>query len=445
MKYRALDVYLGQGRERRLVGQLFQYGEGGNAITRLVPERSYWALDNMPVLSQFAVQATPEDRLKFIQEAAVQPFFNGEGEELPPWFRNLLPEGPLRLHLESIGDLAKGDDFGLLSLCGTDLPGAVYVEPASLDLANVASIVTQNNDALEMSVTPLPVPEATSLSGVQPKLSLVLSGGRYVARTKNVEGVHIIAKLPTVQFALLPQVEDLSLRMAGEAGVDVCEAVLAPLAEIHADQPFVIGEETHFLAVRRFDREGQRHIHCEDFAQVLNIPPDRKYDHPRANYSTMLRALLATPWLGLPAVEEFIRRLVVNDLLGNFDFHVKNVGLIYRDGRTAQLSPAYDVVAYAALIRGKGHGLRFTPDGPRHQRIAVGFERALANAVPGLAEAKISSVVRDTVKKAYNAWPDMISESALLNEQKNRLREHFDSTPAIQSLRKRAAKTAGKT
>lgn len=109
--------------------------------------------------------------------------------------------------------LDKGDDFGLLSVCGTDLPGAVYVQQAPLDNKSVADVVTQGNDALEMTVTPVPLPEATSLSGVQPKLSLVQAGGRYVARTKDAKGVHIIAKLPTVEYPLLPQTEELSMRM----------------------------------------------------------------------------------------------------------------------------------------------------------------------------------------------------------------------------------------
>lgn len=440
MKYRALDVFLGQGIERRYIGQLFQYGEGATAMTRLVPDKTFWTAENMPVFSQFAVMDTEDERIKFVMEAAQQPFFNGDGETLPPFFQNMLPEGPLRLHLEGIGGLPKGDHFGLLSMCGTDLPGAVYVQPATYTPESIARVVTQNNDALEMTVTPLPVPEATSLSGVQPKLSLVRSGGRYVQRTKDSNGVHIIAKLPTVQFPLLPQVEELSMRLASEAGVTVCEATLAPVSDIHADQPFVLGQETHFLAVKRFDREGGKHIHCEDFAQVLNVPPDRKYEHPNANYAAIALVLLTTPGLGMPAVEEMIRRLVVNDLLGNYDGHCKNYGLLYADAHQAALSPAYDVVAYAAYLRGKGHGLPFTPNGPKHQRISPATVRDLANAVPGLAEPKIASIVRTTVKMAYTAWPDMIEASTLLAEQKRRLLEHFHATPAIAGLHKRADK-----
>lgn len=48
MRYRALDVYLGP--KKRLVGRLFQYGTGSGAITRLIPDKRFWADDNAPVL-----------------------------------------------------------------------------------------------------------------------------------------------------------------------------------------------------------------------------------------------------------------------------------------------------------------------------------------------------------------------------------------------------------
>jgi len=438
MRYRALDVFIGPGRRR--VGVLFQYGAGRNAITRLVPERTYWMDDTAPILSRNAWVSDRDRRAVFLSEYAMQPFFNGDGEALPNFFQNMLPEGPLRRHLEEIGGLDKGDHMGLLSLCGTDLPGAVYVSPASTDRDSMARIVTQHNDALEMSVSPMPMPEATSLSGVQPKLSLVRDGGRYVARTKNSKGVHIIAKLPTVEYPLLPQVEELSMRLAAAAGVNVCEVELAPLEQIHADLPYTLGDGRHFLAVRRFDREKTKHMHCEDFAQILGVPPDQKYTHPYAAYSLMLATLISEPKLGQDAAFEMLRRITVNDLLGNFDGHLKNFGLLYRDGRTPELSPAYDVVAYSAYMHGRGHALRFTPGGSKHARITPSVVREICNALPGLSELKASAIIKETVRLAYDSWPDMISESQLLPEQKTRLMSHFTATPAVASLIKRAAR-----
>ena len=440
MQYRALNVYLGP--RKRLVGLLFQYGAGPNAITRLKPDMGFWGDAGAPLLSLNARVQDAQERAVFLAEFASQPFFNGEGDKLPSFFANLLPEGPLRRHLEQIGKLDPGDDFGLLSVCGTDLPGAVYVDKAPLDPKSVAQIVTQGNDALEVTVTPTALPEATSLSGVQPKLSLVQSSsGRYVARTKDAKGVHIIAKLPTVDFPLLPQVEELSMRMAEQAGVDVCKVALAPLMSIEADQPYTLGEGTQFLAVRRFDRAGTKHIHCEDFAQILGVPPQLKYTHPLASYANILSILVHTPGLGLDAAHEMLRRIVVNDLLGNFDGHLKNYGLIYRDGITPELSPAYDVVAYASYNPGSGHGLRFTDDSTKRARVSPQIVRKLCNAVPGLLEPQVNALIRDTVRKAYDAWPDLIAQSTLLDKQKSKLLAHFMGSPAVQSLHKRLQKS----
>ena len=66
--------------------------------------------------------------------------------------------------------------------------------------------------------------------------------------------------------------------------------------------------------------------------------------------------------------------------------------------------------------------------------------REICNALPGLSELKASAIIKETVRLAYDSWPDMISESQLLPEQKIRLMSHFTATPAIASLIKRAAR-----
>ena len=248
MNVLALDIYVGSLR----AGLLFQYGTGSTALTRFIPDPSFWSRPDAPVLSWAATDDDPQRHEIFWRSYVSTPFFNAEGGRLPAFFQNLLPEGPLRRHLEELRGCGPRDHFDLLAACGTDLPGNVYAYPAHLDADALAAVVTQHNDALEMSVTADPLPEATSLSGVQPKLALVAQHGRYVARTRDVQGTHIIAKLPTVEYPLLPEVEELSLRLAQAAGADVCAAWLAPLEEIVAEQPFVLGES------RNLDRKSTR-------------------------------------------------------------------------------------------------------------------------------------------------------------------------------------------
>ena len=434
MRFRALDIFL----EGTKVGVLFQYGDGPNAITRLLPDEGFWRNPRAPRLS-WAAYTDPHEHEAFWRAYASVPFFNGTGTTLPPFFQNMLPEGALRRHLAQERKCSVDDHFELLAACGTDLPGAVYAYPSNVSSNHfVEGIVTQHQDALEMTVVADPMKDATSLSGLQAKLSLVLDGGgRYVARTKNSEGIHIIAKLPTVEFPLMPEVEDLSLRLAARAGVDTCKARLAAIGEIDAEVPFVLGDARTFLAVERFDRQdGKAHIHCEDFAQILGIPPEQKYTHDNANYGLMA-AVLQQMKLGEPAVLELLRRIAVNEMLGNFDAHVKNFGVIYRDGRTPQLSPAYDIVAYAAQVTGRGHALRLTRGGARHATLGPATVREFCAAAE-IPETVAQGAIRETVKAAAATWPDMINESQLLPEQKTRLLQHFEGVEAVQTFRRRS-------
>ncbi len=437
MRFRSLDITL----DDRLVGVLFQYGQGAGAITRLQPEPAYW-LDRQapPVLSWAARFADAADRAAFVHQHTAQPFFNGVGERLPAFFQNLLPEGPLRRHLEQLRGCAPDDHFDILAMCGDDLPGAVRATPSAQSRQATAAIVTQHQDALEPSVVDDPVAGAVSLSGIQPKLGLVEKGGRYVARTRaRPDGVHIIAKLPAADYALLPEVEALSLQLAHAAGVRVCAASLRPVSDIEGqDQPFTLHAGANFLAVQRFDRDGARHIHCEDFAQVLGLDPLDKYRDPRqrANYAALLLTLRESMGLGDEAAHELLRRLMVNEMLGNYDAHVKNFGVVYADGRTPALSPAYDVVAYAAYLGGRGHALKFFPGAPERAQLTPALVRQLCNAA-GLLETRVRAVLRETVARALETWPALIEASELLPEQKARLLAHFHAVPAVQTLARR--------
>lgn len=94
------------------------------------------------------------------------------------------------------------------------------------------------------------------------------------------ELVHIIAKLRTLEYPLLPQVEELSMRMAAVACVNVCGVKLVPLKHVEDDQPFVLGGGRKFLTVHRLDRVRTRNIQCEDFALILGAAPAEKYQPP---------------------------------------------------------------------------------------------------------------------------------------------------------------------
>lgn len=462
MNVKALGIYL--GKELRL-GVLFQYAiPGADVINRFVADEKFINLIRQPTLSTAFSAATPAQQQSFWRDVQAVPF-NGryssqsKGWLLPAFFQNLLPEGVFRDHIAELRNCDPNDHFEMLAACGRDLPGNVYALPVELSRDELTRYVTQQGDSLEMSVTADPLDDGVSLSGVQPKLGVIKEGDRYVARTREHD-THIIAKLPVAGQPRLPELEYFSLQLARAAGVNVCEAYLEPLEALAMEHGYDLGDiddKTNFLAVVRYDRSPAGRIHCEDFAQVLGVMPENKYSATRATYLAVAATLLVLPGLGEKAVHELLRRMMVNELLGNPDMHLKNIGLRYPDGITAEFPPAYDIVAYAAMSRRIGHALALMPDdlmpasfrktGNAREHMKPALTPAVLRAFTatlGMSEKPAHSALRECVKAAYARWPRMIATSPLTEQQKSRLLAHFMRHPAIVSLKERADRAAAK-
>ncbi|OWT71474.1 MULTISPECIES: type II toxin-antitoxin system HipA family toxin [unclassified Achromobacter] len=470
MNVKALEIRIGGQR----VGVLFQYSqEGGQVINRFVADEAFIAMAAPPVVSTSFLANSPEEQELAWRDLASVPLngklsSDGTSWLLPSFFQNLLPEGVFRDHVAQLRHCASDDHFELLAACGKDLPGNVHALPISLSRDELTHYITQNADALEMTVTADPLEEGVSLSGVQPKLGVIKDGERYVGRTKDHD-THIIAKLPVAGTALLPEVEDLSLRLAAAAGVNVCQAYLEPLSKLAAQHHYDLSgtdgkpldvARSHFLAVVRYDRSPAGRVHCEDFAQVLGVMPQNKYTKAYS-YTAIAAVMMAEPSLGESAVHELLRRLVANEMLGNLDMHLKNIGLWYPDGRTPELPPAYDIVAHVVYHNAtRGHGLRILPDDedlalPKDKSSrAPDAVRQLAHRpaltpvvlrrfcdLVGILERPAAKVISDCVRAAVDKWPEMIAASLLTENQKSRLLAHFYAHPMVESVRKRQHKT----
>lgn len=429
MKLRVLEILLGE----RAVGHLFQYGD----IIRLAVDPDYANDRGRPMLSLSFQAADPAQTPALL----LDPFSNilnspGNGR-LPAFFQNLLPEGVLRQHIAMERKCDENDHFELLAACGGDLPGNVYARPAKGGNELTARLVTQNNDSVEMTVIADPLEDGISLSGVQPKLALVKEGGRFVA-ARHLDSGHIIGKLPTAQYDLLPQVEHLSLQLAEAAGVNICEATLESIDLIDNTGQFILGKSKQFLAVKRFDRDCPGRMHAEDFAQVLSIDPQNKYKG--GTYADIAAMMLAVEGLGEEAVLELMRRIAVSELLGNYDFHLKNIGILHHDDGRIELSPAYDIVAYCVYVRGSGHALRFSAGQKPREGLTPQQLRAFAIDI-GMPEPKLRKEVSKVCQLALERWPAMIEKSDLLGDQKAKLLEHLYSRPMMQTLiRRQSAK-----
>jgi serine/threonine-protein kinase HipA len=245
-----------------------------------------------------------------------------------------------------------------------------------------------------------------SIQGVQPKLSAVLNikHGRFDIVDKNGR---FILKPQHHMFSELPQNEDLTMRMAAIAGIEV------PLhGMIHSKDRSL----TYFI--RRFDRKGQKDkIAVEDFAQLAGLSRDTKY-----NYTMEKLVRLVDDFCTFPAMEKarLFKRVVFNFLIGNEDMHLKNYSVITLNGKT-ELSPAYDFLNSTIVLKGdteeialplKGKKSNLTPD------ILIGYfgrERC------GLTDKVIDRNL-DEIRSGLARWFSLIDESFLSSLMKEKYR-----------------------
>ncbi len=265
---------------------------------------------------------------------------------LMPFFSNLLPEGPLRAYLAARAGVKPVREFFLLWALGEDLPGALKVrshrgpEPWPPP-AVAAGAAPESDPAQSLGLLRF------SLAGVQLKFSAVMGArGGLTIPAQGIGGGWII-KLPSAQYAGVPENEWSMMMLASKVGIEVpaCELVDLDRVDNLPDGIERIGAKA--FAIRRFDRaDDGRAVHIEDFAQVFGVYPDEKYG--RASIRNL--AVVIGAECGLADVAELIRRLVFNTLIGNADMHLKNWSLIYPDGRQARLAPGYDFVSTLAYI-----------------------------------------------------------------------------------------------
>jgi serine/threonine-protein kinase HipA len=353
-------------------------------------------------------------------EDDLERVYRGKRNELPAFFANLAPEGPLRdLVAKSLG-IAAGDDMALLEAVGRDLPGAVEItigegaegfeENGSEDLTDGLPEVEAEDGALRFS-----------LAGVQLKFSVLREAEKLTLPVHGQRGEWIV-KLDSARFPQLVENEFAVLEWARGAGFDVPECHIQPSSALGQSlQPYAV-PETNVLVIRRYDRDGALRIHQEDFAQVTSLPPRLKYD--QVSYEQC--ALLVRQIVGEDAYFEFVRRLVFMVASGNTDAHLKNWSLIYPDGVNAKLSPLYDQVCTIAwrdlprtlALRFSGREYLLQVDEDAFARLArraqVDVERTL-------------SVVQDTLQRIAEAWQRAGIDRLMPSDHTAVLHEYWES------------------
>ena len=255
----------------------------------------------------------------------------------------------------------------------------------------------------------------TSIQGVQPKLSARLSICNNQFEIVTSEGRYIL-KPQNPQFAMLPENEDLSMRLAKAAGIDV------PLhGLIYAKD----GSLTYFI--RRFDRIGRnRKVAVEDFAQLMGLGRETKYDASMEKVAAVIERFCT-----FPAIEKIklFQLSLVNYLIGNEDMHVKNFSLISRKEKV-ELAPAYDIVNTTIALANPQEEIALPIKGKKRKLTRSLLVDYFGSDRLGLAPTAVAMVL-GKLEAAFPEWERLIEVSFLDAVRKEKYRRLFHSRRRI--------------
>lgn len=335
-----------------------------------------------------------------------------------PWFDHLLPLAhlPQRKAIARDAGIDPDDDLAMLAWLGDDLLGAVRVRVLETtpfrSRGQREPLVPASDDALYRA----------SLPGAQWKLSLAEGFKGLTLPLKGDAGAWI-AKFHSDVVRDAVSREFATMTWARHAGLDVPEIRKVSVDDIAGLPDDVPRGDGGVYLIRRFDRaHGGARIHTEDFAQILDLP--QGLEQFKTSHEAIARVLAA---IARPEdVRAYVRQVVFCVLAGNGDAHAKNWSVIYRDGRSAELSPAYDLTP-TVLVEGKRHGLALSL-GETRQFDAVTHEafEKLAAMIEQPA-ATVASWVRDDAESARTAWTAPEVRDLFSAPDRRALQRHLDS------------------
>jgi len=345
--------------------------------------------------------------------------FNPTQTKLIPFFSNLLPEGTLRDYLGERANVNPEREFFLLWVLGQDLPGAVRVEPTDGEVLP-PSINEPMNDESSRREGAL----RFSLAGVQLKFSGVKneSGGLTIP-ARGIGGSWIV-KLPSSSYPNVPENEFSMMELARQLGMDVPETSLINVQDIENIPAGIESYGSQAFIIKRFDRNDDgTSVHIEDFAQIFGVRPPDKYEK-----ATMRRIAKVIGIEGQESdIQEFIRRIVFNALIGNGDMHLKNWSLIYKDPRIPKIAPAYDFVSTIPYIASETMALKVS----RHKHFDQFSMDELSHlaAKARLPERLILETAKETVQLFHEVWGREKNNLALASDVIEAIDKHLESVP----------------
>jgi serine/threonine-protein kinase HipA len=235
-----------------------------------------------------------------------------------------------------------------------------------------------------------------SIQGVQPKFSVVLSEKDQAFKEVETKGTFIL-KPQVSGYKQLPENEDLTMHLVAMTGAKVPWHGLVKCSD-----------ESLSYVIKRFDRTSKEKIPLEDFSQLTGASRDTKYD---VSFEKVAETI--AEFCTYPTIESFklYQRIILAFLLGNEDFHLKNISLITLN-KKVQLSPVYDFVNSTIANPHSDEEMALSISGKKKGLTKEDLMQKYAEGHLFLPRAKIEKETKRLL--AYvPAWNEMIDKSFL--------------------------------
>ncbi|MEO8019119.1 MAG: HipA domain-containing protein [Pseudomonadota bacterium] len=270
---------------------------------------------------------------------------------------------PPRLSLLEFLYFAGDDRFGALGVSTSDaqyLPRRLGPLPSIEEADQIHELIRklQANEPVPAAQQRLISPGVT-MGGARPKALL------------NIEGEQWVIKFADGEPTDTPLIEHACMTLAAKAAIRVAQTRPIRLNVGHA------------VAIRRFDRDRSRRLHCVSAHVALRAAGER-FGYPELAQLLRRRGVVERD-VYLAHMHELFRRMVFNILIDNTDDHEKNHALLLMDSQQYELSPAYDVLT-------SGQALGF-------QQMRVGEQEADSTLDNALSMSQFFALNRDAAIK----------------------------------------------
>lgn len=186
-----------------------------------------------------------------------------------------------------------------------------------------------------------------SLSGAQPKFSVVVENGLLRYTNEGEQGTYILKPKPTSYHIINRDFcainEHVTMQIASQVyGIETAQNALC-----------FFDDGSPAYITRRFDVHKNGKYKQEDFAALLGYTKDNagsNYKYDKASYEDCAEIIRRYVKAALVDIRRFYRLILFNFITLNDDAHLKNFSLIERNGEY-RLSPAYDLINTSLQLR----------------------------------------------------------------------------------------------